>query len=76
LLSSTLLLLMAVFAISARSYILYRRRCAAFALRGISKITSDRSVEKIRQNGIFVVVYLLLFAYPVVSVKIVAAFAW
>jgi hypothetical protein len=76
LLSSTLLLLVAVFVIGARSYVLYRRRCAALALRGIFLVTGDIDVEKIRHDCIFVSIYLLLFAYPVVSVKIVAAFAW
>jgi hypothetical protein len=55
LLTSTLLLVVAVFTI----------------------LVTFRAMGKARvQQGVFVAVYLLLFAYPVVSVKICEAFAW
>jgi hypothetical protein len=59
LLSSTLLLLGAVGVIIVRS-----------------QLTNGRVAKKSRaKQGVFVAIYLLLFAYPVLSVKIVEAFA-
>ena len=63
LLSSTMLLTMAVIAIFVRAYIMRRR-------------TSDaKRAKKIWQDGLFVVMYVLLFAYPVVSVRVVETFS-
>ena len=63
LLSSTMLLTMAVIAIFVRAYIM--RRCTSDAKRA----------QKIWQDGLFVVMYVLLFAYPVVSVRVVETFS-
>ena len=63
LICSTMLLTMVVVAIFVRVCIMRRR-------------TSDaRRAKKVWQDGLFVAMYILLFAYPVVSVRVVETFA-
>ena len=63
LLSTTLSLAAAVLAIITRS---------AMHARANSLVDP----KKVRDDGIFLLVYVLLFAYPAVSVKVVETFAW
>jgi hypothetical protein len=63
LLSTTMLLAIAVIGVLVRSYVLLRRA------------TDEQRAKEIWQEAIFVAMYILLFAYPVVSVKVVEAFA-
>jgi amino acid transporter len=68
LLTSTSLLLLSVFLIITISHWLHRRHENFY--RG-----SSRAKFKHADRGVFVAVYLLLFAYPVLSVKISSVFA-
>jgi serine/threonine protein kinase len=63
LLSSTMLLVAVVVAIFVRACFMRRRMINA------------KRAQKIWQDGLFVAMYVLLFAYPVVSIRVVETFA-
>jgi hypothetical protein len=50
--------------------------CSGLILRAYLKGLGSLHRKKIWEQAVFAAVYVALFAYPVLSVKIVAAFAW